>query len=74
MNMHVKKGDNVKILSGAHKGKTGKIARALPKIDRVLIDGINTVKKHERSRKQDGKGQVIEKAMPMHVSNVAKIN
>jgi len=71
--MHIKKGDTVKILSGDDKGKTGKVAKAFPGIGKIVIEGVNTVKKHERSRKQGAKGQIVERAMPIHASKVAKI-
>jgi large subunit ribosomal protein L24 len=71
--MHIKKGDTVKILSGEDKGKTGKVAQAFPAEGKVLIEGMNMVKKHERSRKQDQKGQIVERAMPMFASKVAKV-
>ena len=71
--LHIKKGDNVKILSGDDKGKTGKVAKAFPAEGKIVIEGMNTVKKHERSRKQGAKGQIVERAMPMHASKVAKI-
>ena len=70
--MHVKKGDNVIILTGDDKGKTGKVVKAFPAINKVVIDGINTVKKHQRPTKEGQKGQTVEIAMPMHASNVAK--
>ena len=62
----------MKILSGDDKGKTGKVVKAFPAEDKVVVEGVNTVKKHERSRKEGQKGQVVERAMPMHVSKVAK--
>ncbi|MDE2172592.1 MAG: 50S ribosomal protein L24 [Patescibacteria group bacterium] len=70
--MHIKKGDNVIILSGDDKGKTGKIVRALPAEGKVVIDGVNMVKRHERSRSEGQKGQIVERAMPIHASKVAK--
>jgi large subunit ribosomal protein L24 len=71
--MHIKKGDTVKILSGDDKGKTGKVARAFPAIGKIIIEDMNTVKRHEKSRKQGVKGQMVTKSMPMHASKVAKI-
>ena len=71
-NLHVKKGDTVVILSGDDKGKTGKVAKAFPSIGKIVIEGMNTVKKHERARKEGSKGQTVIVAMPMHVSKVAK--
>lgn len=71
--MHIKKGDTVRILSGDDKGKTGKVARAFPAKNKILIEGMNTVKRHERSRKQGGKGQIVERAMPMDASKAMKV-
>lgn len=68
--MHVKKGDNVIVLTGKDKGKSGPVLRAFPKMDRVLVEGVNIKKTHEKSRQKSGKGQIIEKAFPIHVSNV----
>ncbi len=71
--MKIKKGDTVKILSGKDKGKTGAVLTALPKLEAVLIEGVNIVKKHQKNRRARSQGQIIEKSMPIHVSNVALI-
>lgn len=68
--MHVKKGDTVRIMIGKDKGKTGKILRAFPREDKVIVEGVNVRKVHERAKKKGGKGQIIERSYPMHVSNV----
>lgn len=68
--MHVKKGDNIIVLTGKDKGKIGKIVRAFPRENQVLISGVNTKKVHERSKKSGTKGAIIEKDFPIHVSNV----
>lgn len=68
--MHVKKGDNIIVLAGKDKGKSGKILRALPSENQVLVEGVNIKKVHERSKKGKGKGQIVDKAFPIHVSNV----
>jgi large subunit ribosomal protein L24 len=68
--MHVKKGDKVVILSGKDKGKSGAIVRAFPREEQVLVEGINLKKVHEKSKKGKGKGEIIDKAFPIHVSNV----
>jgi len=68
--MHVKKGDNVIVLAGKDKGKTGKILRAFPKECQVLVEGVNIKKVHARSKKSDTKGTIIDKNFPIHVSNV----
>jgi large subunit ribosomal protein L24 len=67
--MHVKKGDKVIVIAGKDKGKSGVVARALPSIEKVVIDGVNISKKS--IKKTRGKaGSVVEMAMPIHVSNV----
>ena len=71
--MHIKKGDTVKILTGKDKGKTGKVLKAFPKENKVLVEGVNIYKKHERARKEGQKGQVVERAVPIQVSNVMNI-
>lgn len=70
--MHVKKGDKVIIIAGKDRGKSGKITRALPSQNKVVVENANMQKKHQKSRKRGNKGQIIEKAMPIHVSNVKK--
>lgn len=70
--MHIKKGDTVVILSGDDKGKTGKVAKAFPAEGKIVIEGMNTVRKHQRPTKQGQKGQVVDVAMPMWASKVAK--
>jgi|JI9StandDraft_2_1071091.scaffolds.fasta_scaffold542493_2 large subunit ribosomal protein L24 len=69
--MHVKKGDSVVVLAGKDKGKKGTIAKALPKQNKVIIDGLNQVKKHQKPQTRDGKGTTITISLPMDVSNVA---
>lgn len=68
--MKIKKGDKVIVVAGKNKGKTGTVSRALPKLDKVVIDGVNVVKKHRRANRANAKGQIVEIAMPVHVSNV----
>ena len=69
--MKIKKGDRVYILSGKDKGKTGKVIKTLSSQGRVVVEDVNVVKKHRRATKQGQSGQIIEKAMPVDVSNVA---
>lgn len=71
--MHVKKGDNVVVITGQDKGKTGQILRAFPKLDKVLVEGVNVKKVHKRAKKSGGKGTIVERFFPIHVSNVRKI-
>jgi large subunit ribosomal protein L24 len=68
--MKLKKGDKVIVIAGKERGKTGAIVRVLPKRDLVLIDGLNMMKRHRRPSAKNRKGQIIEKAMPVHASNV----
>jgi len=72
--MKIQKNDNVIVLSGKDKGKTGKILKALPKEGKVVVEGVRIAKKHQKKTAQGGAGQIIEKAMPIDVSNVALID
>jgi large subunit ribosomal protein L24 len=71
--MHVKKGDNIIVLAGKDKGKKGKIVRAFPKENKVIVEGLNTSKRHQRPRKSGEKGTTKSVEMPIHVSNVKKV-
>ena len=66
----IKKGDNVIVITGKDKGKKGSVVRAFPKTMKVLVEGVNMKKKNVKPKTRDGKGSVIEKAFPLHVSNV----
>ncbi len=68
--MKIKKGDNVIIVAGKDKGKTGKVLIAMPKEDKVLVEGLNLKKRHQRARTQGAKGSIVDVASPVHVSNV----
>lgn len=72
--MYIKKGDNVIIMTGKDKGKTGKVSVAFPKEQKILIAGVNVKKSHQRPKKSGEKGQIVEKSMPIHVSNVALVD
>ncbi len=72
--MRIKKGDNVKVITGKDKGKSGKIVRAMPKENKVIIEGLNMMKKHQRPRKSGEKGSMINISMPISVSNVKKVD
>ncbi len=58
------------MIAGKDKGKTGTVKEAFPKKDMVLVDGVNVLTKHEKARRRGSKGQVVQKAFPIHVSNV----
>ncbi len=72
--MKIKVGDNVKIIAGKDKGKTGKVITTLKNVDKVIVEGINIVKKHQKPTQTNEKGGIIEMAAPIHVSNVKKID
>ncbi len=71
--MKVKVGDQVKIIAGKDKGKEGKIIKTLRKEDRVVVEGINIVKKHLKPRYTNETGTIQETEAPIHVSNVKKV-
>jgi len=68
--MKIKKGDQVLIITGKDKGRKGKVLKALPAKNKIIIEGLNIIKKHQRPRKQGEKGQILNIAAPIHVSNV----
>jgi large subunit ribosomal protein L24 len=68
--MKIKRDDNVIVIGGKDRGKTGKVLRAFPRESKVVISGVNLKKLHKRPTKSGQKGQVVEQAAPIHVSNV----
>ena len=68
--LNVKKGDTVLIIAGKDRGKEGTVSRAMPQVSKVIVEGLNIAKKHVRPQGQTRQGGIIEKAMPLHVSNV----
>ena len=72
--MKIKKGDTVMVISGKNRGMKGKVELVLLKRDMVVIDGVNIVKKHRKANQASRSGQIIEKPMPIHVSNVQLID
>ncbi len=71
--MNIKKGDTILITTGKDKGKRGTVSRALPQINKIIVEGLNIAKKHIRPQGQTRQGGVIEKAMPLQVSNTMLI-
>ena len=69
--MKLKKGDEVVVLAGKDLGRRGTITRVLPGSDRVIVDGMNMVKKHQKPTRATMQGGIIDKEMPIHISNVA---
>ena len=72
--MHVKTGDKVKIITGKDKGKEGVVLKTLPKKDRVIVEGINIVKKHRKASQTNVTGGILEEEASVHVSNVMLID
>jgi large subunit ribosomal protein L24 len=68
--MPVKKGDTVKVLAGKSKGRTGRVMLVYPETERVLVERVNMVKRHQRPTQRLQKGGIIEKENPLHISNV----
>jgi len=71
--MRIRKGDRVQVLSGKNKGKTGEVIRSLPKVDKVLVAGVNISKRHTRPVRTTTQGGIIDKDMPLPVAQVAII-
>jgi large subunit ribosomal protein L24 len=70
-NLKIKKGDEVIILIGKDRGKKGKVIKVLPKENKVVVEGLNLVKKHNRPKKQGEKGETISVPRPINISNVS---
>jgi large subunit ribosomal protein L24 len=73
-NMKILKGDRVVVLSGKDKGVEGVVERAIPDKGKVIVDGVNVAKKHQAPTRGDQQGGIIDKAMPIDVSNVAIVS
>ncbi|MCB1205547.1 MAG: 50S ribosomal protein L24 [Verrucomicrobiae bacterium] len=67
---HVKKGDEVVVISGNHKGSKGKILQVFPEKSQVLVEGVRLIKKHAKPTQDRPEGGIIEKEGPIHISNV----
>jgi large subunit ribosomal protein L24 len=68
--MKLRKGDRVRVIAGKDLGKEGDIMFVLPKANKVIVDGVNIAKKHQRATKATQQGGIIDKDMPIHASNV----
>lgn len=71
--MKIRKGDNILIIAGKDNGKKGKVRQALPKKDAVIIEGLNMIKRHSRTKGQARQGGIIELESPINISNVMLI-
>ena len=68
--MKVKVGDNVRVITGSNKGKEGKVIKVLRKENRVVIDGVNIIKKHVKPNRENESGGILETEGPIHISNI----
>ena len=70
MGKRIKKGDNVLVISGSDRGKQGRVLRVFPDKNRLVVEGVNMIKRSTRPSQKNQKGGIIEKEAPIHVSNV----
>ena len=71
--MKIKKGDRVRVLTGKDRGKEGEVMRAIPEKGKVIVDGVNVAKRHQRATRATTQGGIIDKDMPIPVANVAVV-
>jgi large subunit ribosomal protein L24 len=72
--MKLKKGDTVKVIAGKDKGQQGEIVHVYPSDNKVLVNGINTAKKHSKARRANQPAGIIDRDMPVHASNVMLVH
>ncbi|AZZ61357.1 50S ribosomal protein L24 [Oenococcus sp. UCMA 16435] len=72
--MNIKTGDKVRVIAGKDKGKEGSVTKVFLKTDRVIVEGVNKVKKHQKPTQAEPKGGIIEKEAAIHVSNVMLVD
>lgn len=70
MKMKIKAGDEVVIIAGNHRGDRGKVIQVLPKAGRIIVEGINKRKHHEKKNQDNPEGAIVERENPVHLSNV----
>lgn len=70
MKNSIKKGEEVVVIAGSAKGSTGKVLAVFPKKEKVLVEGVNMRKHHERKSEKNPEGSVVEREEPIHISNV----
>jgi large subunit ribosomal protein L24 len=71
--LRIRKGDRVRVLTGKDRGKEGEVSRALPATGKLIVDGVNVAKKHQKATRATMQGGIIDKDMPIPVANVALI-
>ena len=68
--MDIRKGDTVLVITGKYKGRTGRVLRTMPSEDRLIVEGVNMMKRHTRPSNRNQQGGIVERERPIHVSNV----
>jgi large subunit ribosomal protein L24 len=74
MKIRIKSGDTVQVIAGDHKGSEGKVLRILRDKNKAIVEGVNTVSKHEKPSAQNPQGGIVEKEAPIHISNLALLD
>ena len=72
--MKLKKGDNVRVIAGKDRGQEGEVVQVFPNENKVLVNGINTAKKHSKARRTNQQGGIIDRDMPVDASNVMLVH
>ena len=72
--MKIRKGDRVRVLTGKDRGREGEVSRVIPSRNKVIIEGMNVAKRHQKSTRETMQGGIIDKAMPVEASNVAVLS
>jgi large subunit ribosomal protein L24 len=71
--MKIKKNDNIKVMAGKDKGKTGKVLKILPSQNKAIVEGINYIKRHAKRTQQNPQGGIVQKELPVNISSLAVI-
>ncbi|MCA9822578.1 MAG: 50S ribosomal protein L24 [Dehalococcoidia bacterium] len=74
MPARIKRGDTVVVLSGRDRGKRGQVRQVLPKKERLVVEGVNIIKKHQRARQAGQQSEIVEREAPIHMSNVMLVD
>lgn len=74
MKIKIKSGDTVRVIAGDHKGSEGKVVRIFRDKNKAIVEGVNTVSKHEKPSAKNPQGGIIEKEAPIHISNLSLID
>ncbi|MBC2839630.1 50S ribosomal protein L24 [Robiginitalea sp. SC105] len=74
MKFKIKSGDTVRVIAGDHKGSEGKVVRIIREVNKAIVEGVNTVSKHEKPSASNPQGGIVEKEAPIHISNLSLID